>query len=369
MHLNHLKRTTVLLLSFVLICSLSACQKLSGDKTDEKTTESTQAKQSNPDYVKEDVVLPENFGNMIYPIEALMVEEHSKGLPYYTDNSSEEETSSFWFSMAVLTSQMNHYVKDVAVETDDRYIYIDEETTNMYASALYDAFGRGDVEFPDRGADNPYAAYDTDKGLYGFRQGTIGDLEPYVTDCQSRGEEYVLTVHLKNKGSVEILSSYEITIVPTAYESEDNAFNYSVKDFGKLENSEFTDSSGEDTSDEEMSTEETEITTDTEEKTSGEADNTGDNTSASTSTEEDDSTDSGDSSAISTDDALDMAKDYYGDDAEYSYKETVTIGDYEYYDFSVEGDGITATDVLVSVDGQNVVGGVKNNDGSWSFDQ
>ena len=75
------------------------------------------------------------------------------------------------------------------------------------------------------------------------------------------------------------------------------------------------------------------------------------------------------SESISQDDALSQAKDYYGSDAEYSYKKKVTVGDKEYYDFSVKGDDISSTDVLVSVDGQDVIGGTQNDDGSWSFDQ
>ena len=59
----------------------------------------------------------------------------------------------------------------------------------------------------------------------------------------------------------------------------------------------------------------------------------------------------------------------YGEDAEYSYKKQVTVGDKEYYDFSVSGDNVSSTDVLVSVDGQDVIGGTQNDDGSWSFDQ
>ena len=66
---------------------------------------------------------------------------------------------------------------------------------------------------------------------------------------------------------------------------------------------------------------------------------------------------------------ISQAKDYYGSDAEYSYKKKVTVGDKEYYDFSVKGDDISSTDVLVSVDGQDVIGGTQNDDGSWSFDQ
>ena len=97
---------------------------------------------------------------------------------------------------------------------------------------------------------------------------------------------------------------------------------------------------------------------------STDADSSTDNTDATDSTSSTDSTE-----GISQDDALSQAKDYYGEDAEYSYKKRVTVGDKEYYDFSVSGDNVSSTDVLVSVDGQDVIGGTQNDDGSWSFDQ
>lgn len=343
----HLKKALALLLSAVMICSFAGCRK-SAEKKSEGTTETTRkTRQNNPDYVKDDVVLPEDFGNMIYPMEALLIEDYSKGLPYYTEDSDEKDADSFWFSMAVLTSQMNHYVKDAAVESDDRYIYIDEETMNMYVSAMYDAFGSGNLEFPGLSEDNSYAVYDDDKGIYGFRQGTIGDLEPYITDCKSDGEEYTLTMHLKNKDSAEILASCDITLVPTSYESDENAFNYSVKDFERLESGDSEDFSERDTSDEASTTEDEDEST--EYKKSDES--------------------AGSSDRVSRDKAEELAKEYFGDDAEYTFKKIVTIGDYDYYDFSVEGDDIDSTDVLVSVDGENVLGGTKNSDGTWSFDQ
>ena len=44
---------------------------------------------------------------------------------------------------------MNDYVKDVTVDTDENYLYLEEETVNMYASALYDAYAKGNLEFPE----------------------------------------------------------------------------------------------------------------------------------------------------------------------------------------------------------------------------
>jgi hypothetical protein len=293
----------------------------------------------------EDVVLPENFGNMIYPIEAILVEAYSKELPYYTTDSSEDEAESFWFSMAVLTSQMNHYVKDVAVETKNGYIYIDEDTMNMYASALYDEFGRGELEFPDVGEDNPYADYDSDQEMYGFREGTIGDLTPYITDCKEDGKEYELTVHLKNKDSAEILLSSKVTIVPTSYDSEENAFDYSIANFKKSKKSDMADF-GEKDADEKSTTEK-------EEETEASEDEDEDN--------------------ISQEDAMEIAKTYYeenyGGEAEFEYNDIETIGDVEYYDIAVNGDTAAPMDILVSLSGEIVMGGTRNSDGSWTLDQ
>ncbi|MBQ9155930.1 MAG: hypothetical protein IJ137_04040 [Eubacterium sp.] len=356
----YLRKTAVILLFGMLAMSLTACRSSKNTKSEEETTASTQVKQNNPDYVKKDVVLPEDFGNMIYPMEALMVEEYSKGLPYYTPDASMEVSDSFWYSMAVLTSQMNHYVRDVAVKTDDKYIYIDENTTNMYVAAMYDTFGRGEMEFPERGEDDTYATFDEEQGIYGFRQGSIGSLEPYVTDCRKAGKGYAFSVHLKQKDSVEILASYEITIVPTSFESEENAFAYSVSSFEVTEAADQTSETAEE--------ETTEVTEDTEEETS-EEEMTSETSEEETEEQQEETGNNAGQSSISVDDAMNLAKDYFGDEASYSYKETVVIGDYEYYDFSVSGEDIGSTDVLVSVDGENVMGDNRNDDGSWTFDQ
>ena len=139
-----------------------------------------------------------------------------------------------------------------------------------------------------------------------------------------------------------------MTITASSFDGDDNCFAYSATAIRQIGE---TDSENQSTSSEseEAST---------------------DSTDADSSTDSTDATDSADSTeGISQDDALSQAKDYYGEDAEYSYKKQVTVGDKEYYDFSVSGDNVSSTDVLVSVDGQDVIGGTQNDDGSWSFDQ
>lgn len=340
-----MKKGLVLFLVLMLAVLSAAC----GNSKKDKAEGTTEVKQSNPDYVKKGVTLPKDFGNMIYPMESVLVQNYAKGLHYYSEEYADDEADSFWFTMAVLTSQMNHYVKDVAVKTDDHFIYIDDDTVNMYASGLYDEFGKGNMEFPDIGEDNPYAAYDDEKEIYGFREGTIGDLEPYISECKKKGDGYVFTMHLKNKESGKVVRSGQITIVPTSYESEDNAFAYSVQSFKKLSAKDLKKASEKDKSKKKDSDE------DAKEETTEEKD-------------DDDQDDSG-SSKVSKDKALKLAKEYFGEDAQYKYKKTVTIGDEDYYDFSVKGDGISSSDVLVSVSGEIVMGGNRNNDGTWSFDQ
>ena len=335
MYIRHLKKAAVICLAAVMILSFAACGLHS--KKGEATEESTEVKQSNPEYVKEGVVLPKNFGNMVYPMEAVLLEHYTKELPYYTQDSSDDEATSFWFSMAVLTSQMNHFVKDVAVEKKSHYLYLDEDTMNMYVTAMYDAFGKGDLEFPPLDDDEIFAVYDEEKDIYGFREGEIEDLEPYITDCKKSGDSYVLTMQLKNKDSAKIAASSDIVIVPSSYEGDDNAFAYSIKKFTPYDSDDMADFSEKDSSDKKK---------------------------------DKDASDE-DSDSISEDEALELAKEYIGEDLDCSFKEIINVGDDEVYDFEIEGEGTIYTDVLVWVNGRNVVAAYKNEDEehSWTFDQ
>lgn len=360
MYFNKMKRWGAVALAGVMACSLIGCGSKKDDETSnvEPTEASTEAKAEDTDTDKESeefvdgaVTLPSDFGDMIYPLTALMVESSAKGMPYYSEDSTEEEGDSFWFSMAVLASLMNDYVKDVTVDVDDNYLYLEEETVNMYASALYDAYAQGNIEFPELAEDDTYAVYDEDENTYGFLSGGIGTMKAYITDCQNDGGDYILTTELRDTDTEDLYGRYQITITENSYEGEDNAFAYAVAAFEELSSTDDGVDFSEGATEADEST--TEITDEEETTTEEEAD-------ASTDDDED---------RISESEALSLAEEYYGEDAEYTFKDIVTIGDYEYYNFSVEGDSVSSTDVLVSTDGENVLGGVQNDDGSWSFDQ
>lgn len=364
---NKLKRVLAVALAGMMVagvvgCSSSKDAKKNNTAKSEQGTEATTEGKANTtaDYVASNVTLPDNFDNMIYPIEALMVQKLSKGYAYYTNDTSEEEADSFWFSMAVLTSLMETESAYGDGVEEDSFYYLKENTTNMYASALYNTYGKGDMEFPEISDGDKYATYDDDKDMYGFLKGDVGSLVPYITDCTKDGSDYIITAELRNKDTDEVRGTYQVTITETSFDGDDNNFAYSVTDITTKKNSSYG-------FDEENTTDKSEEEESTEESTSEE----GSTTEADSETDTDSDSDSSSSSSesISQDDALSQAKDYYGSDAEYSYKKKVTVGDKEYYDFSVKGDDISSTDVLVSVDGQDVIGGTQNDDGSWSFDQ
>ena len=369
---NKLKRLCAVALAGMMVVSVSACstsksaEKNSVSKAEQATEATTEAAKNDTtaDYVASGVELPDNFENMIYPIEALMLQNYSKGYPYYANGASEEKSDSFWFSMAALTSLMeNESAYGDGIEMDS-YYYLKENTSNMYASALYNAYGMGNMEFPEIPDGDKYATYDDGKQMYGFLKGDVSSLAPYITKCVKDGSDYIITSQLRDKDTDEVKGTYEVTITASSFDGDDNCFAYSATAIRKIEE---TDSENQNTSSESEET----STQSTENEESTDADsNTVSTSENGESTDATDSTSSTESAeGISQDDALSQAKDYYGEDAEYSYKKKVTVGDKEYYDFSVSGDDISSTDVLVSVDGQDVIGGTQNDDGSWSFDQ
>lgn len=365
MHFNKMKRWTAFALSGVMAFSMAGCgkeeeQKGKTAKEETTTEESTQKKvqEDAPDYVDGKVSLPDDFENMIYPLEALMVEAASKGYSYYSEESDGDEADSFWFSMAVLTSLMNDYVRDVTVDTDDDYLYVSEDTAVLYASVLYDAIAQGNLEFPELQDDDTYATYRDEDECYGFRAGDIGTMEGHITGCEEDGNDYILTAELRDADTHDVYGEYKITLTSNSYDGEeDNPFAYAVSEFEVLEGDTWEEAPEATTEEEEEDTEE-----DTEEM----VESTESTEKVTATSEEDDETKA---NTISQSEALKLAKEYYGEDAEYAYKDMVTVGDYEYYNFSVEGEDVSSTDVLVSTNGQDVIGGIQNDDGSWSFDQ
>ena len=71
---------------------------------------------------------------------------------------------------------------------------------------------------------------------------------------------------------------------------------------------------------------------------------------------------------IEQDEALDLARNFMGGEYTFAYKQMVTLSDREYYDFSLEGNESGSTDILVSVDGSDILNGIQNTDGSWTLD-
>lgn len=368
------KKAAAICLSAAMAVSLAACgnSKKADTNTkkskasEEKTTEVV--KKSKYDYVKDGVEIPKNFDNMIYPLTALATQAYANDLPYYAED--QDSSKSFWFSMAVLTSEMyDNASKKLELRHTGKYVYPTSDTTDMLASSLYADYGKGEIEFPEVGDDNQFATYDDDNDLYGFILGSINDLKVEITDCKEKGSDYDLTLEVYKGDSEDPEGTYEAVLEDSTYDGDaDNVFAYSVKAFGDEGEVDTEDSDEEDS-------ESTGSTTDfsqTSDENSDEDDTTEedeDTTKDYSDTEDDEDSSSSSLSNITQSDAKGLAEDSYGSDYDYSYKGSVKVGGKEYYDFSVSGSDSDISDVLVSKDGEDVVGGSKNSDGTWSLDQ
>ncbi len=361
-----MKKAAAVILSAALAVSVAACGRSSkketvSDDTEKKAAEVTTeaVDETTPDYVADGVKIPENFDHMIYPITALATQAYKKNLPYYA--SSSDSSDSFWFSMAVLSSMMydSSDVSDLDLRHSGNYIYPDEDTTKMFAAALYADFGKGDLEYPEIGS-TEFATFDEDNDLYGFIYGSINGIKVMITDCEETSSGYEIEVEISDSNSSEDAETYTARLVDTTYDGRENVFEYSVDAFGEKDSLLDDDSSESDTRD-------------SSETTAYDFSGSGDEDDSS-STEEDSTNQSSSYSGRSSDvitrsEAESKAADAYGDENGYSYQGKVEIGSKNYYDFTISSSDYDFTDVLVSEDGEDVIAGSKNSDGSWSFSE
>ncbi len=362
----HILRKSGAILAVGLLIFAAGCGKKTADVSG--TAETTQSEKEvqvedrGDKHSGKDVDLPKNFDNVIYVLEALTVADYVQGYNYYTDGDDNKEA--FWFPMAVLSSLIcekeygeNNY--------DDGKYYCSKDMINTLASGLYEQYALGKMKIPSVDENSQVVVFDEESEKYGLLSGNIGDLSIEITSCDSKKDEYVISADLVNLEENLKLAAYQIELHPL---KSNRLFEYAVADCKRSE--------GEDVS---VSMDSTEAST--AEGPSAEADfdevdgieitdDTTENDFDEYEEGQDEVIDNDyDSQDIDRDQALELAKAYMGDDASYIYKQMVTIGDYEYFDFSVSGEGISSTDILVCINGNDVVGAIQNEDGSWTFDQ
>ena len=331
----------------------SASEAASTQDTYDSEEALTRSQPSAADYSLDTVVLPEGFESMNYPIEALIVEQYSQGIPYYKEG---EDSQSFWFSMAVLSSLLQEH-ELVSPVLDEQYsIYGDEEISTM-AAALYSSFMKGEMDLPDPEDSDPYAFFDEELQEYGLLNGNVGNLSICITACQADENGYKLTTQLLDGETGEQMDVYQVKIELQPAEEGEQLFAYTVSDVCPLSELRDSEQDREEEEEQEPTAESDFDLIDGEEVTDG--------------VEEDETpyVMGMNDVIISETDALDMAQAYLGEDARLTYRRMVDIGDYQYYDFSISEGETASTDILVCLDGSDLVTGVQNEDGSWSFDQ
>lgn len=338
---------------------------------EEVQTEGIQIDEELSAYVADGVILPEDFNFMIYPVEALMVGSYTQGLPYY---NVEDQAKSFWFPMAVLSSLLEEHGV-LGKSLNDNYCLYSEEEIDSFAAALYSNFASGKMMMPDTADGEPYVVYHEESDQYAMLNGNIGDLGIRITDCRASDSGYMIETELLNLESGEEITEYQVSIVPQNKSAGDGLFAYSVSGM-----TEITDGV-EDTKNEEaqLNSESSVLKTDQGKDLTAAADkgkkekqkessDTVDSKQEEAKSEEviPDQTDS--EERIQEADAMNLARSFIGEEYTLTYKQMITLSDCEYYDFSLEGSESGSTDVLVSVDGSDILTGVQNMDGSWTLD-
>ena len=338
---------------------------------EEVQTEGIQIDEELSAYVADGVILPEDFNFMIYPVEALMVGSYTQGLPYY---NVEDQAKSFWFPMAVLSSLLEEHGV-MGKSLNDNYCLYSEEEIDSFAAALYSNFASGKMMMPDTADGEPYVVYHEESDQYAMLNGNIGDLGIRITDCRASDSGYMIETELLNLELGEEITEYQVSIVPQNKSAGDGLFAYSVSGL-----TEITDGV-EDTKNEEaqLNSESSVLKTDQGKDLTAAADkgkkekqkessDTVDSKQEEAKSEEviPDQTDS--EERIQEADAMNLARSFIGEEYTLTYKQMITLSDCEYYDFSLEGSESGSTDVLVSVDGSDILTGVQNMDGSWTLD-
>ena len=284
--------------------------------------------------VEQGVTLPDHFDNMPYVMEALMVQDYAKNMPYYRPDLSEEYADSFYYSMAVLASLMEQKTAFGDGVVSGKYYYLSEETVDKYAAALYDTYGQGDMEFPTLDENDVYAMYDEDIDSYAFIIGDVGNLVVHITECSQQGDEFLIKAALY--GGEKSLKEYEFLLRPTSFIAEQNEFAYSVVDMaavGEEEGISFSQESSE-----------AESSSQDQEETAVDYESTGEQ--------------------VSIANARIAASEYAEEDV--GYDRTEEIDGIEYYFFRTSSNKMILVD---SHDIENVFGAEENEDGSWTFDQ
>lgn len=284
--------------------------------------------------VEQGVTLPDGFDNMPYVMEALMVQDYAKNMPYYRPDLSEEYADSFYYSMAVLASLIEQKTAFGDGVVSGKYYYLSEETVDKYAAALYDTYGQGNMEFPTLDENDVYAMYDEDIDSYAFIIGDVGDMVVHITECSQQGDEILIKAALY--GGQKSLKEYQFLLRPTSFIAEQNEFAYSVVDMAAEGEEEGISFSQEST--------ESESTSQDQEETAMDYENSGEQ--------------------VSIANARKAAGEYA--EEEVGYDRTEEINGIEYYFFRTDSNKMILVD---SHDIDNVFGAEENEDGSWNFDQ
>ncbi len=341
------KKGGMIFLAGLLLMACGCTNSMDSALSEEVSTqeEEIQTEKAMTDFTAKGLALPEDFGLTAYPMQAVMVEYYTQGLPYYREG---EEATSFWFSMAVLSSMLE---EDGILEpvSEQEYSFYPEEDIREFASVLYSRYGEGKMKIPDIRDDVPYVCYDEVTDRYGLLNGNIGDLGMMITRCQPDNSGYLFFTQLMDLESGDVLAEFRIPVVHREDKKGKGSFPYAIAGLDEI--------TGRDAAvEEEVQEESTRLAEEMQESAQTKEAESAENAAC------------GESGKIGQKEALALARTFLGENSVCTFRQMVTMYDRDYYDFTVTGENLSSTDILVCLDGSDVFTGVQNEDGSWTID-
>ena len=375
---NKCKTILTLFLTAVLLLSSAACGKSAAGQDTGSGSGTAEAKTEvgPPPALAAEVELPEEVSTMVYPVWALLLTASKDRLPYYgyPENAKDDNADAFYEPMSILTTLIEEKTEyGEGQKTDDDRYKVSEEAFSRYANALFDSYGMQEIEAPELSEEDGYAMLnDEDLYPYSFTRADLTNYEAVVIGCVKDEDNYgyELDAELRDTQNRTVLYEASFHMIPSSFEGEEekDLFGYSICDIEdevdyKLEE-ELADP-------EENDTDASGIETQPEDRDSGLKEI--ENRSTEIDKEEElqgnpDVTTSDPGREIDQDEADAKARDYSGqENPVYQGKENLEGQDY--YNYTYNDEEGSSRNVLVPTDGSDPIGGTKNDDGTWSFDQ
>ncbi len=378
---------------------------LTAEGVDEDATQNTTqdtAQTAAQETVSASISLDEDMASVSYTLLARMISDYQGNAAYDVTEGTNE--NSFWTELQYLVSAYGTNNTKISYDETSGEYTLKKAQLRYYAASLYSDLGKA-KKLPDIGVDSV-----TKKGSKWKVAAT--DTSAYDIALQSCSKQdsgsYRITAYLVDTSNQTALGEYAAVIKKSPYKGKKSPFHYTIVSLSKMTKMSLetvlvgdveeettqttqagltaTDQTGSDSTTQSTGDSSTSYgtvlsmpgttasTTQTTTETTQTTTETTQSTAATTGTDDSANTTAAsmDGASITSDEAMAIAKKYYGEkandgtDYQYIYAGTTTYQNVPYYNFTVSDGTTTVINVLVSGDGARIYKGTNTND-SWTM--